>query len=81
MNNGLIIMRYLFFLTLYRLSYEAANTSKEPPTRSFLIEKDSLGPIANPRQKEWSDKAIQKYAAAQGKKWQKWNEAMFEKIN
>ena len=81
MNNGLIIMRYLFFLTLYRVSYETANAGREPQARSFLIEKAPSGQIANPRQKEWSDKAIQKYAASQGKKWQKWNEAMFEKVN
>jgi hypothetical protein len=81
MNNWLEIMRYLFFLTMYRMSYEAANAGREPPVRSFLIEKDPLGPIITPRQREWSDKAIQKYAAAQGKKWQRWNEAMFEKVN
>jgi hypothetical protein len=81
MNSWLVITRYLFFLTLYRVSYEAANAGREPPPRSFLIEKDPLGPIANPRQKEWSEKAIQKYTASQGKKWQRWNEAMFEKVN
>ena len=81
MNSWLVITRYLFFLTLYRVSYEAANAGREPPPRSFLIEKDPLGPIATPLQKEWSDKAIQKYSAAQGKKWQRWNEAMFEKVN
>jgi len=81
MNSWLVITRYFFFLTLYRVSYEAANAGKETPVRSFLIEKAPSGQIASPRQKEWSDKAIQKYAAAQGKKWQKWNEAMFEKVN
>ena len=81
MNSWLVITRYLFFLTLYRVSYEAANAGREPPPRSFLIEKDPLGPIANPHQKEWSEKAIQKYTASQGKKWQRWNEAMFEKGN
>jgi len=32
----------------------------------------------NPRQKEWTEKAIRKYAEAQEKQWRNWNEAMFE---
>ena len=31
-----------------------------------------------PKQREWSEKAVQKYAEAQDKKWRHWNEAMFE---
>jgi hypothetical protein len=30
------------------------------------------------RQKEWSEKAVRRYAEAQEKKWRNWNEAMFE---
>jgi hypothetical protein len=32
-----------------------------------------------PKQREWSQKAVQKYAEAQDKKWRHWNEAMFER--
>jgi len=32
----------------------------------------------NPRQKEWIENAIRKYAEAQEKQWRHWNEAMFE---
>ena len=32
----------------------------------------------NPRQKEWAEKAVRRYAEAQEKKWRNWNEAMFE---
>jgi hypothetical protein len=32
----------------------------------------------SPQQQAWADKAIQKYAAAQKKKWQHWTESMFE---
>jgi hypothetical protein len=32
----------------------------------------------NPRQKEWVEKAVKKYAEAQEKQWRNWNEAMFE---
>ncbi len=30
------------------------------------------------QQKAWAEKAIQRYAASQEKKWRRWNEAMFE---
>ena len=32
-----------------------------------------------PEQREWSEKAVRKYAEAQDKKWRHWNEAMFER--
>jgi hypothetical protein len=32
----------------------------------------------NPRQKEWAEKAVRRYAEAQEKNWRNWNEAMFE---
>ena len=32
-----------------------------------------------PWQRKASEKAVEKYAAAQDKKWQRWNEAMFER--
>jgi len=31
-----------------------------------------------PCQKEWAEKAVKRYAEVQEKKWQHWNEAMFE---
>ena len=30
------------------------------------------------QQKAWAEKAIQRYAASQEKKWRRWNEAMYE---
>jgi hypothetical protein len=80
MNSWLPIIRYLFFLTLYRVSYEAANAASKPPDKSFLVELGPSPPIENQQQQAWSEKAIQKYAATQGKKWQRWNAAMFEKV-
>ena len=32
----------------------------------------------NPRQKEWSEKAVRRFAEAQEKQWLNWNDAMFE---
>jgi len=34
-------------------------------------------PISS-RQKEWTEKAVRRYAEAQEKKWRNWNKAMFE---
>lgn len=32
----------------------------------------------NPRQKEWAEKAVRRFAEAQEKQWRNWNDAMFE---
>ena len=40
---------------------------QEPPVPTALT----------PAQREWSDKAVKRYAKAQEKKWRKWDEAMF----
>jgi hypothetical protein len=66
---------------LYRMSYEAANFNIRGPTNQvqYLIQKDTAENTITPQQKAWSEKAVQKYTAAQDKKWQRWNEAMFER--
>ena len=70
----------LIFLSLFRMSYEAANLGSPPrPGRSLLVEHNSTPEDITPAEKEWADKAVQKYADAQGKKWRRWNEAMFER--
>jgi hypothetical protein len=59
--------------------------SDEPPkpkqTKNVLLP-DASNPgndtPINPRQKEWAEKAVRRYAEAQEKKWRNWNEAMFE---
>ena len=80
MNDPLAPIRWLVFLALWRMSYEAANvTRNDKPSSSYLIERGSPEGIAGPRQKEWTEKAIKGYAAAQEKKWRRWNEAMFER--
>ncbi|BAQ34110.1 hypothetical protein [Dehalococcoides sp. UCH007] len=80
MNNWFAPLQWLVFLALWRMSYETANGNKLANSeKSFLIEKTSLWEAGNPREKEWTEKAIKKYADAQEKKWQHWNEAMFER--
>jgi len=68
------------FLALWRMSYETANINRYPTAeKSYLVERDPSEETRNPREKEWTEKAIKKYADAQEKKWQHWNEAMFER--
>ncbi len=80
MNSWLALLQWLVFLTLWRMSYETANVGKRSAAeKSFLIETSPPEEVRNPREKEWTEKAVKKYADAQGKKWQRWNEAMFER--
>ena len=80
MNNWFAPLQWLVFLALWRMSYETANVNKTSITeKSYLIERNSPEEVRNPREKEWTEKAIKKYADAQEKKWQNWNEAMFER--
>lgn len=80
MNSWMESLRWLVFLALWRMSYETANVNNaraSPP--SFLVQKDPGEEVGNSRQQEWADKAVSRYAAAQDKKWRRWNEAMFER--
>ena len=80
MNDPLAPVRLLIFLALFRMSYEAANLDDpRTPERSLLVEHNSTPEGITPAEKEWAEKAVQKYADAQGKKWRRWNEAMFER--
>ncbi len=80
MNNWAAPLQWLVFFALWRMSYETANVNRgNRDEKSFLIEKTPPDEVGNPREKEWTEKAINKYAAAQEKKWRHWNEAMFER--
>ncbi|MEA4879713.1 hypothetical protein SDC9_35232 [bioreactor metagenome] len=80
MNSWVAPLQWLVFLTLWRMAYETANVGKRSTVeKSFLIERSSSEEVQNPREKEWTEKAVKKYADAQEKKWQRWNEAMFER--
>ncbi len=80
MNSWLSPIQWLIFMMLWRMSYETANiNSSKTSVQSYLIERDSPKAVVNPLEREWAEKAVSKYAAAQGKKWRRWNEAMFER--
>jgi len=79
MNSLFAPTRWILFLALWRMSYEAANISgSTPPVKSFLVESDAKQETSVSAEKEWAEKAVKRYADAQEKKWQRWNEAMFE---
>lgn len=60
--------------------YEAANAGMPASSLSAGLELQAFQPEAQTQlQKEWADKAVKKYAEAQERKWQRWNEAMFER--
>ena len=80
MNSLFAPVQWLIFMMLWRMSYETANiNSSKTSVQSYLIERDSPKAVVNPLEQEWAEKAVSNYAAAQGKKWRRWNEAMFER--
>ena len=82
MNNWLSPLQWLVFLALWRMSYETANIHRAASDeKSYRVEKPSGETTVSPREKEWTEKAVRKYADAQGKKWQHWKEAMFERLD
>ena len=80
MNSWLDPVRWVLFMALWRMSYETANINNHKTAeKSYLVQGNPPEEAANPREKEWTDKALKGYADAQKKKWQRWNEAMFER--
>jgi hypothetical protein len=77
----------LVMAALLRTSYELSRwrgSAAEQDGDANLLAATVPVPLAKedmlPWQKEASAKAIKKYAEAQGKKWRRWNEAMFERV-
>ena len=77
--NSLLPAYWILFLGLWRASYEVASiaSSKTPLAASTA----PINEAASPLQKEWAMKAARRYAEAQDKKWQRWNNAMFERYD
>lgn len=71
--------QWILFLALYRASYETANVGQTalPSDRSSRSPDYPLATLS-PAEREWAEKAVQRYARAQGKKWHHWRESMFE---
>ena len=86
-NTGDILYstRVMLFITLLCMGYELSQ-----PVPAVSKERELLLPATiSPSDLEWeglppwqrkaSNKAIEKYAVTQEKKWRRWNEAMFER--
>jgi hypothetical protein len=59
---------------LLRASYELGKPKGSDPDP--YVAPNSAGLTS--QQKEWAEKAVERYAEAQEQKWRRWNEAMFE---
>ena len=67
----------LMMATLLRMDYEL-NQPEDTYTDTFALPTLNR-PVLNHQQKQWADKAVERYAEAQEKKWLRWNKAMFER--
>ena len=66
----------LVMAAMLRADFELSHqTQKQPEPQISYLKSESLDSL---RQKEWAEKAVKRYAAAQDKKWRRWREAMFE---
>jgi len=85
----LYFMRVTLFVTLLCMGYSLSRPTPTGNKERELFLLDTTG--ADSEDKEWaglpswqrkaSEKAIERYAATQDKKWRRWNEAMFERSN
>lgn len=83
---------YMVMAALMRMAYElarpAAAHGELQPATSPAVTEEELQPMTapvttddsglTPQQREWSDRAVQRYAESQERKWRRWNEAMFK---
>ena len=88
-NTGdiLYFMRVLMFIAFLSMGYALSRPRPATHKEQGLLLTDTTGldspgqegTSLPPWQKKVSEKAIERYAAAQDKKWRRWNEAMFER--
>ena len=78
------VLLFIAFLSMgYALSQPKPASNKNPALLPSSTNPDSPEQEWNGLpmwQKKASEKAVERYAAAQEKKWQRWNDAMFERI-
>jgi len=91
-NTGDILypVRVMIFITLLCIGYELSRPLPDKKTEPELLLAATVGEGSSEEydwrglqlwQKKASEKAVERYAATQEKKWRKWNEAMFEMMN
>jgi len=71
--------QWILFLALYRASYETANIGQSVlPAERSPAPPNGLFAALSPAERDWAERAVQRYAQAQDKKWRRWRESMFE---
>jgi len=90
-NTGdiLYFMRVLLFVSFLSVGYALSRPRPADEKNTHLLLSDATeldspgqkGTALQPWQKKVSEKAIERYAAAQDKKWRRWNDAMFERLS
>ena len=88
-NTGdiLYFMRVLLFIALLGMGYDLSRPTPAKGKEHDLLLPATTGAVSGDKdwaglpqwQKKASEKAVISYAAAQEKKWRRWNEAMFER--
>jgi hypothetical protein len=69
-------IRVLMFFSVVLVGYSLSRPLSTSQEQDLPAANDTT---LQPWQEKASAKAIERYAASQGRKWQKWNEAMFER--
>ena len=80
-GDTLYFMRVLLFIALLSMGYALSRPSDASNKEQDLLSPDTIPEWPNllSWQRKASEKAVQKYAESQEKKWRRWNEAMFER--
>jgi len=84
-GDALYPMRVMMFITLLCMGYQLSRPIPTGKRERELLMPQTTGSSAtgDTDLPDWqlnaSGKAIERYAASQGKKWHRWNEAMFER--
>ena len=83
----LYFMRVLLFIGFLSMGYKLSQPRPAGGKKQDVLSPDTAGAVSQgqewagipPWQRQASEKAVARYAEAQEKKWQRWNEAMFER--
>jgi hypothetical protein len=86
-SDFLYFMRVLFFIAFLSMGYTLGQPKPASNKNPALLLPDNANPDSPeqewtglpPWQKKASEQAVKRYAAAQEKKWRRWNESMFER--
>ena len=78
------MLMLMVMAALLRASYEMSRPKPKPSVEvsafaeTYPINETPKSAAITSQQKDWAERAVKRYAEAQEKKWQRWNEAMFE---